>query len=472
LTAEKYPAFKILMVDDELPWLRSLGLTLEGPGGFENLLQTSDSRQVMELLAQHDIGVVLLDLTMPHLGGEELLQLIKRDFPATQVIILSGMNQLEIAVGCMRQGAFDYFVKTVEEARLLDGVRRAVQMVELQRENHEIRRRLLTRKLEHPDIFADIITRDPGMLAIFTYLESIAASRHPLLILGESGVGKELIARAAHRLSNCSGPLVSVNVAGLDDNVFADTLFGHQKGAFTGAERKRSGMVEQATGGTLFLDEIGDLSSSSQVKLLRLLQEGEYYSLGSDTPSQSRARVICATHKDLAEAVAKGGFRNDLYYRLHAHQVKVPALRERREDLPLLLEHFLNSSAAELQKAVPTPPRELVALLGSYSFPGNLRELQTMVQDAVSSHPGGVLSMTPFLERIGTTREQLVPYTENPFTKLDELPTLGAAAELLVDAALQRAEGNQSLAARLLGISQPALSKRLKQRREVDEKGV
>lgn len=469
MTTDMNPDFSILMVDDELPWLRSLGMTLEGPGGFTNLLQAQDSRAVMGLLAQHDVGVVTLDLTMPHLGGEELLQIIKRDFPAIQVIILSGMNQLETAVGCMRLGAFDYFVKTVEEERLLDGVRRAVRMVELQRENHEIRRRLLARTLERPELFAEIVTRDAGMLAIFSYLESIAASRHPLLILGESGVGKELIARVAHRLSNCSGSLLSVNVAGLDDNVFADTLFGHQKGAFTGAERKRSGMIEQAAGGTLFLDEIGDLSPASQVKLLRLLQEGEYYSLGSDTPSQSRARVVCATHRDLAEAVAQGEFRNDLYYRLHAHQVKIPPLRERREDIPLLLEHFLNAAAQELDKPAPTPPRELAALLGSYSFPGNLRELQTMVRDAVSRHPGGVLSMAPFLERIGTTRDQLAPCVENPFTLLDELPTLAGAAELLVDAALQRAAGNQSLAARLLGISQPALSKRLKQRRELGE---
>ncbi|WP_020676975.1 sigma-54-dependent transcriptional regulator [Geopsychrobacter electrodiphilus] len=472
MTTDKYPAFKILMVDDELPWLRSLGMTLEGPGGFENLMQCDDSRQVMKLLAQHDVGVVLLDLTMPHLGGEELLQLIKRDFPATQVIILSGMNQLETAVGCMRQGAFDYFVKTVEEDRLLDGVRRAVRMVELQRENHEIRRRLLAPKLEHPEIFSEIITRDPRMISVFTYLESIAASRHPLLILGESGVGKELIARVAHRLAQPGGLLVSVNVAGLDDNVFADTLFGHRKGAFTGAERDRRGMIEQATGGTLFLDEIGDLSAASQVKLLRLLQEGEYYPLGSDTPQHIQARVICATHQDLAAAVAAGNFRNDLYYRLHAHQVRIPPLRERREDIALLLEHFLELAAAELDKSVPTPPRELSALLGSYSFPGNIRELQTMVQDAVSRHRGGVLSMQTFVERTGTTREQLILATDNPFTDLHELPTLSVATELLVDAALLRARDNQSLAARLLGISQPALSKRLKLRRQPDDKGV
>ncbi len=461
-----YPEFAILMVDDELPWLRSLGISLEGAGGFSNLRQCSDSRQVLELLAAEDIGLVLLDLTMPHLGGEELLPLIAEQHPGVQVIILSGLNQLETAVRCMRLGAFDYFVKTTEEDRLLEGVRRAVQLVELERENRQISRKLLSRELEYPEAFAELVTRDPVMLGLFAYLESVAGSRHPLLVLGESGVGKELFVRAVHRLSGASGALVSVNVAGLDDNVFADTLFGHVRGAYTGADQERRGMIESAAGGTLFLDEIGDLSPASQVKLLRLLQEGEYFRLGSDTPSQSQARVICATHRDLDEAVAAGKFRNDLYYRLQAHQLVIPPLRDRRGDIPLLLEHFLQQAAEDFNKPTPTPPPELLALLGSYSFPGNVRELQMMVQDAVSRHRGGVLSMTPFSERIGSGRSQQVPTGENPFRGLDELPTLSAAGELLVDAALERAANNQSLAARILGISQPALSKRLKQRRQ------
>jgi len=466
MTLSKHPEFSILMVDDEPAWLRSLGMTLEGPGGFSNLLTCSDAREVMGLFETHDIGLVLLDLTMPHIAGEELLRRIGEEHPGVQVIIISGMNQLETAVGCMRQGAFDYFVKTTDEDRLLDGVRRAVRMVELQRENHAIRRRLFGRRLERPEAFAPLVTRDPAMLAVFGYLESVAASRQPLLILGESGVGKELIARAAHQLGGDDGPLVSVNVAGLDDNVFSDTLFGHRRGAFTGAERERPGMIEKAAGGTLFLDEIGDLSPASQVKLLRLLQEGEYYPLGSDSPSQLKARIICATHHDLQAMVAERSFRKDLYYRLHAHQVRIPPLRDRKDDLPLLLDHFLEKAAAELGKKVPTPPPELAPLLRTYSFPGNIRELQAMVHDAVSQHQGGVLSCEVFLQRIGDARQGPEPVArQNPFDSLDELPTLAEAGELLVDAALARAGNNQTLAARLLGISQPALSKRLKQRR-------
>jgi len=465
---DMYPSFSVLLVDDELPWLRSLSLTLEGPGGINNLRLCSDSREVMGLLAGDDIGLVLLDLTMPHIAGEQLLEQIVSEHPQLCVIILSGMNQLETAVSCMRLGAFDYFVKAVEQERLVDGVRRAVRMVELQNENRAMRRRFLSDELESPEAFAEIITASKAMRNLFQYVEAVAPSRQPILITGESGVGKELVARAIHRLSRVSGPLVAVNVAGLDDGHFADTLFGHVRGAFTGADQTRKGMIEQAASGTLFLDEIGDLSQASQVKLLRLLQEGEYYPLGSDQPKRMNARVVVATHQNLEQRLAGGEFRSDLYYRLLSHQVHIPPLRERREDLPLLLEHFLAKAAGQLGKKPPTPPRELPVLLSTYSFPGNLRELEAMVFDAVSQHSSRTLSMQSFLERIASPEQTSVEQDQalqNPFALVDDLPNLQQAGQLLVEEALRRSEGNQSIAARLLGISQPALSKRLKQER-------
>ena len=462
-----YPPFGVLLVDDELPWLRSLSLALEGPGGITNLLQCQDSREVMSVLEQNDIGLVLLDLTMPHRSGEELLEQIVTEYPQVRVIILSGMNQLETAVNCMRAGAFDYFVKTVEEERLVDGVRRAIRMVELEYENRAIRTHFFHDQIEAPEVFASIVTDSPVMHTRFRYLEAVAPSSQPILITGESGVGKELIAQSIHTLSGNSGALVTVNVAGLDDNVFADTLFGHVRGAFTGAENVRKGMIEKAAEGTLFLDEIGDLSSASQVKLLRLLQNGEYYPLGSDQPKQMSARVVVATHADLDARMAAGEFRRDLYYRLYSHHVHLPPLRERKDDLPLLLEHFLTEAALKLGKKKPTPPKELPVLLSTYSFPGNVRELEAMIYDAVSQHNGKTLSMKSFLLRIDGLSdhshiEQPLP-TENPFSRLDNLPNLQQAGQLLVDEAMQRSTGNQSIAARLLGISQPALSKRLKQ---------
>jgi DNA-binding NtrC family response regulator len=466
-----YPDFGVLLVDDEPPWLRSLSMTLEGPGAISNIMQLSDSRQVMPLLAQHDVGLILLDLTMPHLSGEELLATISEEHPEISVIVLSGLNQIETAVRCMRLGAFDYLVKTDEEDRILDSVRRAIRMQELQRENKEMRRRFLNDRLECPQAFSGIVTQNKTMRSIFQYIEAVAKSSQPILITGESGVGKELIARAVHTLSRGEGPLVSVNVAGLDDSVFTDTLFGHRKGAFTGADETRSGMVEQAAEGTLFLDEIGDLSLSCQVKLLRLLQEGEYYPLGSDMPKQLKARIVVATHQDLSEKRNAGGFRKDLYYRLRAHHVHIPPLRERKDDIALLLDHFLEESARSFGKKTPTYPKELLTLLANYSFPGNLRELKSMVYDAMSVHTTRMLSMNTFLLAMEVQGEAPVACTadrdQNLFLACEEIPTLGEAVNQLVTEAMRRSDNNQTLASRLLGISQPALSKRLKlQRRE------
>ncbi len=465
MTENRYPAFGILLVDDEPAWLRSLSLTLESSAGITNTILCQDSRQVPALLDGGGIGLVLLDLTMPHFSGEELLKEIAERHPEVAVIVISGLNQIETAVRCMKLGAFDYFVKTDEEDRLVGGVLRAVRMLELQRENREMSSRLVFGGLRHPEAFAGIVTGDRGMLALFGYIEAVATSPQPLLITGESGVGKELLARAAHTLSGCKGQLVAVNVAGLDDTVFADTLFGHVRGAFTGAETVRRGMVEEAANGTLFLDEIGDLGIPSQVKLLRLLQEGEYFPLGSDQPRRLRARIIVATHQNLSAKEGTGAFRRDLYYRLRTHQVHVPPLRERKGDIPLLLDHFLAEAARTLGKKKPTPPPGIAQLLATYGFPGNVRELKAMIFDAVSVHRDRMLSMESFAKAIGSADEGGVtapPPTLNPFAGFEKLPTFTDAAEFLVEEALNRSGGNQTLAARLLGISQPALSKRLK----------
>ncbi|MCE8024101.1 sigma-54-dependent transcriptional regulator [Billgrantia aerodenitrificans] len=467
-TPPLYPAFGVLLVDDEPSFLRSLSIALERSGGINHIHRCQDSREVMDILARENIGLVTLDLTMPHLSGEELLARIVEEYPDIGVIVISGLNQVETAVNCIKLGAFDYFVKTDEESRLIEGIRRAIRLQELSQENQALRRRVLCDTLERPEAFAHIVTADKAMRAVFQYLESVALTRQPILITGESGVGKELIARAAHALSGCSGPLVCVNVAGLDDNVFADTLFGHQRGAFTGADQPRAGMIEQAAGGTLLLDEIGDLSPASQVKLLRLLQEGEYYPLGSDRPKRLQARVLVATHHDLAEKQRTGAFRKDLYYRLRTHQIHIPPLRQRKQDIPLLLDHFLTEAAEELGKRKPSHPPELEILLGEYAFPGNVRELRAMVYDAMSLHRSHTLSMESFKRAIGQPGAVVPTHQPSPgpvFAADEPLPTLEAVAEALVEEALRRAEGNQSIASRWLGISQPALSKRLKKRR-------
>lgn len=471
MKSSTYPDFSVLLIDDEPDWLGSLSLTLESCANISNILTCSDSRQAMAVLDDGMVGLVLLDLTMPHLSGEALLEQIAERHPEMLVIVVSGLNQLETAVRCMKLGAFDYCVKTDEEDRIVGAVLRAVRMVEMRRDYQEMSSRLVSRELRHPEAFTGIVTADRAMLDIFSYVEAVAKSPQPLLITGESGVGKELIAKAAHSLSGCRGKLVTVNVAGLDDTVFADTLFGHVRGAFTGAEQARRGMVEEAADGTLFLDEIGDLSIPSQVKLLRLLQEGEYFPLGSDLPKRLKARVIVATHQNLPEKERSGIFRRDLYYRLRTHQVQLPALRERRGDIALLLDHFLDEAARALGKRKPTPPKGLAQYLATYCFPGNVRELKALVYDAVSVHRDRMLSMETFVKSVERLQSECPttganPARQNPFAGFDELPTFSDAAAFLVLEAMERAGGNQTLAARLLGISQPALSKRLKMLKE------
>lgn len=462
------PKNPILVVDDEEKILRSIGITLR-MAGFDNIITCQDSRQVMGLVSEHKVELMLLDLSMPNVDGEELLGMINRDFPEIPVIIVTGSVDVETAVRCMKTGAFDYVVKPVEEARLLSAVSRGVDFRELRRENLSLKQHMLSDTLKNPEAFSSIVAKNRRMLSIFQYIECIAHSSQPVLITGETGTGKELISQSIHECSNRKGEYVAVNVAGLDDNVFTDTLFGHVKGAFTGADTDRPGLVEKAAGGTLMLDEIGDLPSASQVKLLRFLQEGEYLQLGRDEPKRADVRIIAVTNKDVDDLMRGETFRKDLLYRLRTHDIDIPPLRERKADIAFLVNSFIEEAAEALNKDKPTPPPELFTLLKTYSFPGNIRELQSMVHDAVSAHASGVLSLKVFRSKIGkehgdgpesrqpdATGTDLLSFSEN-------LPTIKQANKLLLAEAMRRADGNQSIAAGLLGISQQALSRRLKQ---------
>ena len=463
-----YPHFPVMMVDDEAQAINSFEMTLRS-ANMNNFIRCHDSRDVMSLLSSQEIEVMLLDLRMPHISGEELLPMITADYPEIPVVVVTGSNDIDTAVKCMQQGAFDYILKPVEKSRLIGGVKRAVELRELQRENQLLKAHFLSDKLERPEAFAEIITASTAMRSIFQYIEAVSNSPRPVLITGETGVGKEMVAKAVHKLSNRKGDFVPVNVAGLDDHVFADTLFGHKKGAFTDAREARSGLIEQAAGGSLFLDEIGDLSTTSQVKLLRLLQEGEFFPLGSDVAKRSSARIVVATNQNLDALQSSGQFRKDLYYRLCDHQIHIPPLRSRREDLPLLAEHFLEKASKTLDKNKPTPPAELITLLSTYHFPGNIRELESMIFDAVSSHKSGKLSMDLFKAHIskahpfsGIDSEDSIPQKHALIGFSDQLPTLKQIEQLLIDEAMKRSNGNQSIAALSLGISRQALNKRLK----------
>jgi DNA-binding NtrC family response regulator len=464
MSARGIPENPILLIDDEQTVIDSLSLILRSHG-IDNIIACMDSREAMDILRGTEIELVLLDLTMPHLPGEKLLAAIHEEMPQVPVIVVTGSNEVSSAVECMKAGAFDYMVKAVEESRLVSGVRRAIEIRKLARDYRRLKEGMLSPDLAHPAAFSRLVTLNSVMMSLFRIVESVAKSDEPILITGETGTGKGLIAAAVHAASCREGSLLEVNVAGLDDAMFSDTLFGRRKGAYTGAVEARGGLVQQAGGGTLFLDEIGDLSLQSQVKLLRLLDTGEYYPLGSDLPRRTAARILVATNHDLAALISEGRFRKDLYYRLSTHELRVPPLRDRKDDLPLLLDHFLAEACAKLAKKKPSVPPQVLELLFTYHFPGNVRELRSMVYDAVSRQSSPTLSLAGFKASVQreTPRE---PGESAPalLSFSDRLPTLDQAHELLIDEALKRARGNQSIAAGMLGISHQALNKRLHQR--------
>jgi two-component system, NtrC family, nitrogen regulation response regulator GlnG len=470
-----HPTHPILFVDDEEQFLLSLELTMSS-NGITNIVTCSDSRKVMGLLDAQPYALVVLDINMPHVSGRELLAQIMERHPGTHVIIITAVNDVENAVGCMKMGAYDYVLKPADDTRLVAAIRHGLELSEVRSENEMLKQSLLSDGTQHPEIFSRIITHSHAMQHLFKYIEAVAATNLPILITGETGTGKELFAEAVHAMSGRPGALVTVNAAGVDDNMFSDTLFGHRKGAFTGADTERKGLIEQAENGTLFLDEIGDLSIESQVKLLRLLQDGQYYSLGSDVARLSNARIVVATHRDIRSMQASGSFRQDLYYRLKSHHIAIPPLRERTSDIPSLVTHFVTMAAQQMGKKVPTVPKELFTLLSTHHFPGNVRELQGMIFDAVGLHRSGILSLASIRRQLGTPDDAPAPNPgdgvhseEAAMIFPGRLPTLQEAEELVIREALDRADNNQSIAANLLGMSRRALNNRLRRNKGNEE---
>jgi DNA-binding NtrC family response regulator len=468
------PVFTILLVDDEDAFVHSAAYALKREG-MTNVETISDSRRVMERLARGGCGVLILDITMPFVSGREILAQVSKDHPEVSVCMITAVNDVQSAVECMKLGAQDYILKPLHHDQLIAAVRRAIEARSLRDEAAALKGYILGDELRHAEAFAHIITNDPAMHNLFKYVEAVAATELPLLITGETGTGKELLARAIHTISGRPGKLVCVNAAGIDDGVFSDTLFGHTRGAFTGAEKARKGLIEEAANGTLFLDEIGDLRPESQIKLLRLLQEGAYHPVGADTQTSSSARFVFATHCDLKAMMHAGQFRPDLYYRLQAHEVHVPPLRARPGDLRLLAPVFVEEASVAVHKAVPHLNAELFTLLSSYSWPGNIRELRGILFDAVSRNTTASFGMQYLKAKLRELRGT-VPAADGDTMAADVhsgshtpkvvfsdvLPTTEELELLHIREALRRTNGNRSQAADLLGIARATVIKRLK----------
>jgi len=441
--------WQILVVDDEEVMCESLAAWLREDGyGVDT---ASSGRDALEKAAHKDYAIYFVDLKMPGgMDGIETMMQIRHLHPDASIIIITAYATVDTAITAMKEGAQEYIVKPCnpEEISLL--VSRIVKVKNLQRENA-----ILRKKLSRQYRFQDIVSKNARMHEILKLVQEVAGLRSTVLIQGESGTGKELIARAIHYSSDrAQKPFVAVSCAALAETLLESELFGHEKGAFTGAAERKCGKFELSNGGTIFLDEIGDISPKLQVDLLRVLQERCFYRLGGQEEVRVDVRVIAATHVDLQQAVADGKFRDDLFYRLNVIEIRIPPLRERREDIPLLARHFLEKLAHELGKDVDDISEGGLKALMDYHWPGNVRELENAVERAMVTCRGRVLGEEDFsfLGRNGLPKAWTVP----PAMTLQEMEKSAIAATL------QRTGGNIKESAAVLGIDRSTLYEKLK----------
>jgi two-component system response regulator PilR (NtrC family) len=372
------PAARVLVVDDERSMRELLAIVLKREG-YEVML-AENGRSAVAAVARGGVDLLISDIKMPDMTGLEVLRASKASDPALEAIMVTAFASQETAIEALRLGACDYLIKPFDVDELKVKVRDKLESRRLRRENV-----LLKRALGSTHQFHNIIGRSDAMLEVFTLVETIARTTSTVLITGESGTGKELVARAVHYHSlRRERPFVAVNCGALTETLLESELFGHVRGAFTGADTNKKGLIETAERGTIFLDEIGEMSQMMQVKLLRVLQERRFRRVGGTDEIEADIRVIAATNQDLARMVAEQRFREDLYYRINVIPVRLPPLRERREDVPLLAEHFLAKYSAQMAKPLAGLSQEALALLTAYDWPGNIRELENVLERAVA----------------------------------------------------------------------------------------
>jgi DNA-binding NtrC family response regulator len=449
---------RILIVDDESNARNALAEILREEG--YSCETAADGFKGLGRFGEFDPDLLLTDLKMPGMDGVELLRRVRETFPGLPVIVMTAFGAVDTAVQAMRSGAIDYMTKPIRTDELLLVVERALSEHRLRREAEELRERLQERFR-----FDNVIGSSPPMQQVLKVVAQVATSRATVLLSGESGTGKELIAAAIHhRSSRSAGPFVKLHCAALAESLLESELFGHEKGAFTGAERRREGRFEQANGGTLFLDEIGDIAPSVQVKLLRVLQEHEFERVGGNQTIHADTRVIAATNRDLKTMVAEGRFREDLYYRLNVINVSLPTLRERRSDIPMLALHFLQHFAKENGKAVERISEGALARLVAYGWPGNVRELENVIERAV------VLADSSSIEPSHLPPE-VVP---SPSTGAPRIPgsSMADIERYAILTTLEAQGGSTSKAADVLGISVRKIQYKLQEYGAAPKSGV
>ena len=440
----------ILVVEDEEKLRRVLELQLKGAGHGVELAATAEEG----LRLADGVDLILTDLRLPGMNGLELLASLRRQNSTTPVVVMTAFGSIETAVEAMKAGAVDFLPKPFSLDHLMTVVNKALELRSLRHENQKLREELGQRYQ-----FDSIVGRSPAMREIFATIQRVGPTRATVLLAGESGVGKDLIARAIHHNSPRSDrPFVKINCTALPENLMESELFGYEKGAFTGANTTKPGKFEQADTGTVFLDEIGDVPPSIQVKLLRILQDREFERLGSNKTRHIDVRVLAATNVDLRAALEQGRFREDLYYRLNVLPIDIPSLRERKEDIPYLVEHFIKKLAKDLGSPVQSISEGALQRLKDYHWPGNVRELENVIERSLVLSSGPVLQAEDIkLDLAGRSRSQ------NTESFLPEGVSLEEHEQQLIREALKRANGNKSQAARLLGLTRNALRYRLSQ---------
>ncbi len=383
---------RMLVVDDDVGLLLSVKSILSSTGMPEPAL-LADSRRVMDLVREHHFHLILLDLIMPYIGGMEILQKLKKEFPEIECIIITAIDEVDTAVQAMKYGAYDYLVKPIENEKLLIAIDRALERYDLRHKISLMERRQSLEDLRHPAAFESMVTVTDKMALVFHQAEAFAPNDYNLLLTGETGTGKEMLARIVHSLSpRGQGTFVAVNMGAFNKTLFEDEFFGHTKGSYTGATDARRGFFEEAQHGTLFLDEISELELDMQPKLLRVIEEREVYRLGSSVVRGTDVRIISATNREIRDEIKAGQFRSDLYYRLNVCHIHIPPLRERKADILPLARHFLKMYTHKNKKNIHELTPDLMDALLDYPFPGNVRELENMIASAVTTTKGETLT--------------------------------------------------------------------------------
>lgn len=438
----------IMIVDDEKNTREGLKWALEATGAEIHL--ASDGEEALVRLGSQPVDLVLSDLKMPRLDGMELLTHVREESPETDFVILTGHGTVETAVEAMKKGAFDYVIKPVNIDELQLMIQRCFEQKDLRRENEQLRAAVNDRYG-----FDSIIGRSPQMENVFEKIRQVAPTRASVLVQGETGTGKELIAKAIHFNSpRRRRPFIAVNCGALTQTLLESELFGHEKGAFTGAVKQKPGRFELANGGTIFLDEIGETTPELQVRLLRVLQEQEFERVGGVKTVKVDTRVVAATNKDLKKEVEAGRFREDLYYRLNVVRIDLPSLRERTDDIPLLVHQFLKEFCKEHGKELQIGPKAMT-VLQNYHWPGNVRQLRTIIESAVILTPGKEIQPRNLPEEV---RSDLSPANA---VKLRVGMTVTDAERELIRATLSEFGGNKAKAARVLGLGRKTLYRKL-----------